>query len=160
MVYYLSSEHFLNNLKRAAKAEKRSDAGEPLASYQDRIARTAGFQSWALFRNSLRKDGLKGMEERRLQLAQGLHRALPHTAHEYAIRDIEAFFRSNYEKCEDFSTPSNETENGYSHPSITVSEVVREVFTGVYPEKYLIQAIARIEERGPWCEDDSDILFE
>jgi len=63
-------------------------------------------------------------------------------------------------RCAVYSVPSDETPNGYSHSSIAVSKTVREEFGGIYPEEFLLPAIKRIEDMGPWTEDESELIFE
>jgi hypothetical protein len=159
--YYLSPNKFLINLRRAARAEKRAaGTAGPLAQYQNDLAKALGFQSWALLHKNVVKDGFRNLQDRREQIGRGIGRALPIAASEYAYRDIETFMCSAFERCAVYSVPSEETPNGYSHSSISISKTVREEFGDIYPEEFLLPAIKRIEEMGPWTEDESELIFE
>lgn len=160
MSYYLSPNKFLSNLKRAAKNEKRATGVGSLAQYQNRLARAVGFQSWALLHNRVTKDGFQHLQERRENVARGIHRTLPATAGEYAARDVEAFFRASFERCSEYSVPSAESSNGYSHPSVAIEGVVHREFGDIYPGELLALAISRIDSLGPWCEDDLEVDFD
>lgn len=160
MSYYLSPNKLLSNLKRAAKDEKRATGMGTLTQHQNNIAKAIGFQSWSLLHNRITKDGFQHLQERRENLARAIHRALPVTAGDYAARDVEAFFRANFERCSEYSVPSAESPNGYSHPSVAIEAVVHSEFGNIYQDDLLALAISRIDSLGPWCEDDLEVDFD
>ncbi|MBY6220019.1 hypothetical protein [Marinobacter nauticus] len=161
MRIYIPRQSFIDNLKYAAKAEKRSSSSiRPLNFYFDRVASLAGFQSWARLHNKLQTASSVEFDNIHHAVGRSIGRALPNAAKKYVERDVIAIFKSEFEMCEDFSNPNAASDNGYSHPSVPIEEEVRNRFSDVYDEALLVHAIARLKEFGPWCEDDSEIIFE
>lgn len=161
MRIYIPRQDFINNLKKAAKDEKRSSSiSKPLNFYLDKVARSAGFQSWGRLSNKLQTASSVEFDTIHDSVGRNIGNALPSAAQMYVDRDVIGIIKYVFERCEDVSRPDWASENGYSHPSVPIEEEVRAMFSGVYDEALLVHAIAKLEELGPWCEDDSEIMFE
>lgn len=161
MRIFIPRQDFINNLKEAAKAEKRSSSSAmPLNFYLDRVAGSAGFQSWGRFHNKLQTASSVEFDNIHHTVGRNIGRALPNAAPKYVEKDVIGTIKCEFERCEDFSSPDFDRDNGYSHPSVPIEEEVRLLFSDVYTEALLVRAIAKLKELGPWCEDDSEIMFE
>lgn len=161
MRIYMPRQAFIENLKDSAKAEKRaSSSSKSLSFYLDKVAGLAGFQSWGRFHNNLQVASSVEFDNIHDSIGRAIGKALPNAAPKYVERVVIGCISSEFERCESFSEPRASRENGYSHPSASVDEVARELFSNIYPEALLNQAIARLMDLGPWCEDDSEIMFE
>lgn len=161
MRIFIPRQDFINNLKKAAKEEKRSSSSSrPLNYYLDRVARSAGFQSWGRLHNKLQTASSVEFDTIHDSVGRNIGNALPSAAYMYVDRDVIGIIKYVFERCDDFSRPNAASDNGYSHPSVPIEDEVRAMFSGVYDEAFLVHAIAKLEELGPWCEDDSEIIFE
>ena len=161
MRIYIPRQYFINNLKKAAKAEKRSSSSAmPLNFYLDKVARSAGFQYWGRFHNKLQTASSVEFDTIHDTVGRNIGSALPNAAQKYVEQDVIACIKCDFERCEEFSRPDAASDNGYSHPSVSIEEEVRTLFSEVYDEGFLIEAISKLKDLGPWCEDDSEIMFE
>ncbi|EON93166.1 hypothetical protein MARLIPOL_04000 [Marinobacter lipolyticus SM19] len=161
MRIFISRQSFINNLKSAAKAEKRcSQASKALSWYLDKAARSAGFQSWGWLHRKLQVASSIEFDHIHATIGRNIGRTFPNAAAKYVEKDVIGCIKSQFERCEEFSAPVSGSQNGYSHPSVSIEKEVKSLFSGIYPEILLSSAIDRLKDLGPWCEDDSEVMFE
>jgi len=159
-------DQFIENLKRAAKSEKKAaHSSKKLSFYHNEIARLSGFESWTFLLKHLQEHfGTIHVDPDtthiRDKVNKAILKALPLTRQEYVTRDVRAFVISNFEKVKTFSAPNKNTENGYTHPTVMIKNDVVEHFQAIYPAHMLEAAINAIEEEGPWCIDDSEDMID
>lgn len=158
---FISRQNFIDNLKAAAKAEKRfSTDRKPLNWYLDTVARSAGFQSWGRLHSKLQVASSIEFDTIYSAIGRNIGRSLPHAASKYVEKDVIGCIKSQFERCEEFSSPDSTSGSGYSHPSVLIEKEAASLFSDIYSETLLRQAIGRLKDLGPWCEDDTEIMFE
>lgn len=153
--YILDSQTFIDNLKRAAKKEKRAVGVRSHSYYLDRIASVSGFQSWALLHKKI--DNFYGFQMEFAKIRQAINtriaKTLPHAAQDYVIQDLRAYLKSLCIEYSDYYQPHPSRDN-----LIDVREAILTAYAKVYPELLLQNAINELEKKGPWIEDDEMIV--
>ncbi len=158
--YFLDSDSFIDNMKRAAKYEKRASNQNTHTFYLDKIAQTAGFHGWALLQRKLKHMYTPEFEQLVNGVNSGIAKALPNTAQKYVINDLRGFLKSSFETLAEFSVPDPNSGNGYSHPSIDLRSEVMDAYGSIYPAPLLDVAINELEKEGPWCIDDAELILD
>lgn len=159
--YYYDRAKFIESLKRAAKAEFRISRVGSHTHYLDSMAKHTQFHRW----DQLQRNIVDCLEFDRWsdlcnRIKRGIPFALPHSAKSFVIADIKRYALGNFERCSVFSAPNKSTENGYSHPSIDLRSEVEASHGGIYPQGLIDAALVELEQLGPWCRDDDDVMFE
>ena len=158
--YFLPAETFIENLKRAAKTEKkRSTEQHNYAFYLDKIASLAGFPQWALLHKKV--NDMLSVDPQynalRKKINSGITKIFPNAAQDYVTHDLKTFFKNTFEKGSEFHIDFSTSRDNYSHQIINVREAIEESYKGVYPESLLEEAIEILENEGPWIFDDEYI---
>lgn len=161
MTHFISPSFFLDNLKRAAKREKKLASKKELHSfYLDEVARLARFQNWESFNKKVQSGNFPELEALRLQINHRIATALPNAAQDYITADLRGYLDSNFERLEEYSVPNPASANGYSHPTADIASELETAFEKTYPRNLLQESIKTLNQERKWCSGDDDVWFE
>ncbi len=162
---YLSGLQHLNLMRQYAKKRKKADAaGNALAWHQDQIAISLGFKNWSLLHKHLApvkwpwQDHVLDLALKKPGLGQFIEdHAVKTIGEDEAIETMEDWARRKYTPLIEFAFYDNESENGFSWPSVEMAEELSSEFAGQYPDDLIEKVGNDLDvDEGPWGLDDRD----
>ncbi|NOQ93164.1 MAG: hypothetical protein GQ547_00845 [Methylophaga sp.] len=158
MTYF--TKDFLENIKRAAKDERKISNLGNHSDYLNSIAKNSGYQHWPLLQRKMQESDFISMEHQH-KINKSLVNLLPNSIEKYITVELRQFLNSNFEPLESYSMPNSESSNGYSHPSIDINVEINATYENTFPKALLDNAITVLQNKyAGWCEDDGEIMFE
>ena len=162
-VDYINNVDLINLLKRFAKSAKSTgQPDQPLAQYQNQVARWLGFANWSLLHRHL--DGLVGSKFHELLNRALAHQVLGDFIVEKAVRTVvvadavetmKTWTRETYTPLVNFAFYDSEAENGYSWPDVDLAYELEEEFGGRFPPELIQDVAIELElDDGPWGLED------
>lgn len=156
---YSSNAELLDLVKRFAKQAKASDPGAHQLSYHhDKVAISLGFNNWSLLHKhvmgmnwSARSD-FRSLVGGKPVLGQFMYdHAMKTIVVEDAIKTMKDWARQKYMQLANFAYLDNESENGFSWPSVDMDDELIDEFIGDFPEDLIRQVGYDLDgEEGPW----------
>ena len=164
MESYIPSSVVLNQLKYAAKRQRKIDTELTQTQALNFIAKALGFNNWSLLHRYV--ESLSSVETNRfLEKMHGssIANLLPYNQDE-VIQEITDYAYQHYSPLVEFAYHDRESENGYAWPDIDLSDELQGVFSDKYPWELIHKVATDLEiENGPWgielTEDEIDPMY-
>ena len=161
----LTGPMLLDLMARYAKMVKKADpASNKLGWHQNETAISLGFKNWSMLHKHLSAVQWTYMDQ---VLDNALTKpALGAFIKKFAVKTIDEdegretmrdWVRERYTPLIDFALYDSESPNGFAWPDVDLGEVLRDNFSGEYPDDLIASVAYDLEaNQGPWGEEDND----
>lgn len=157
----LDLEGFVDLLKRFAKRKQKAEGGQ-LAHHLDAVASSFGYSNWSMLHKHARR-----MNDREFnsifdqtlghpEIGPFMEACTTKTVDEAdAVREMQDWARQKYSRLIDFAFYDNESETGFSWPSVDMAEELSEQFGYRYPSSLIRKVGNDLDvDEGPWGLED------